>query len=1100
MDELSLLQKEISDLTNILSFITKTAIDLEGQVNRLHISEPPRSGSRELDLEKEGPDVDEAEFEVPVASGGAEIDAMKRKTLDRLAEVLARFKTIKSTRIKKERNSDAKHVASVIMVEDTEAKSVTFLCSKNEGLDTVDMRFLKKLEELLQNILNGKRTLFLLWTKTVFSTISNNGWAGSCSGGGQTESVDQVYDTIFDHLQSRVKYYSTMICGAIRKAKGISELPKMLTSPNLQQEFLRVTSREWQDNHGLHFNFRLGGIGEESISDKAVDCLSDLEEETLVQEVYSEFRYIFGNGVNQVPQIPTKNLLKKVYRIVRHPRQRPALKGLLRQAFHDNKRLFKQAWTSLLYLTRIFFAAVTFVDFATKLNFTCIRFQQVPAVEAFRPQNSDSRCPTEVLESLGHSSLPQNWRDFFQIPEKVADFITLSRSTRTVHGEIQLIIYTEDLMHAHENLTGKVFPYIGCSRKCCFFCELFRIGHGTFQARGTHLTLFPLWALPHTFPLQSLQVLRQFSILLRDNLRGILNMPYPPPRRDLLQQSSAALSTAQTVQREAPIFSTMSQTMTRMMLGPGGVSASEHQIEFLPSLEEPGYAILMGGPERRGVASVPIEEAEIFKTNHERRTSALEKMDEMPPTECLSRKLCRYCRKIATYKCSACWTYYCSKTCQKRHWMHHVFTCRVPGRPNDADFLKRAIRIATRDINAKNQEGLNKAMLYLLADDHICSSFGFNNCKTALEVLDLTCLYGTMFSKIGHAVSVLQKHLESGSLRKFVEQFCQFERHLAQITNSDECPCVTWFLDCLSPESFIIPNRDKATYDIWVTAMADTIESLGLTYRLENGYKLNESQVDVFSLYLAIQPNIRLIPDIYSSSWLKFGFCYCKSFSQRAELARQYLLLASSNATFDDIVSAYEKSSLADLMRTHGVDISKLEIQGVRLHRPPPCEYSVYRLMIGVEHALSGRFCSCFRVYAGRDCHAYSETHIDRESGTNFGFHLASSWERWQLLNFYKHLFHLPGFDPRCMAEATEDLDPGKLEIYLDTLVPDMRRKIFDRNRTNIMFPRLKNRLRGSAAGGQNIPHFHLPCDCKEHDVIGPSGISRLRLHANIIS
>lgn len=529
------------------------------------------------------------------------------------------------------------------------------------------------------------------------------------------------------------------------------------------------------------------------------------------------------------------------------------------------------------------------------------------------------------------------------------------------------------------------------------------------------------------------------------------------------------------------------------MLGPSGVSASEHQIEFLPSLEDPGYAILMGGPERQGFACVPIEEAEIFKTNHERRAFTLEEIGEMPPTRLLSRKLCRYCRKVATYKCSACWTYYCSKPCQRRHWMYHAFTCRVSSRPNDVDFLKLAIRMATRDINTRNQEGLNKAVLHLLADDQNCSSFGFNNCKTASEVLDLACLYETMLSKNLQAVSMLQQHLEAGCLRKTMEKFCQLERHLAQITHSDECPCVTWFLDCLSPESFIIPNRDKAKYDIWVIAMASAIESLGLTHRVENGYKLNESQGDVFNLYLEIQPNIRLVPDIYSSSWLKFGFCYCKSFSQRAELAQQFLLLASSSATFDDIVSAYETSSLSGLMRTHGINISKLEIQGVRLRRPPPCEYSVHRLIVGVEHALSGRFCDCFRVDAGRDCHVYYETHIDGESDTNFGFHLASSWERWQLLNFYKHLFHLPGFDPRSMAEATEDLDPVKLETYLDTLVPHMRRKISDRNRTNIMFPRLRNRLRGRTLDGQIISHFHLPCNCKEHDVMGPSGICHLR-------
>lgn len=108
--------------------------------------------------------MDETGFEVQVASEDTEIDNIKRDTLDRLAEVLASFKTIRGTRTPK-KNSDAKHVAGVIMVEDTEAKSVTFLCSKNEGLDEVDIRFLIRLVELLCTIkLNGNGFCSLLCT------------------------------------------------------------------------------------------------------------------------------------------------------------------------------------------------------------------------------------------------------------------------------------------------------------------------------------------------------------------------------------------------------------------------------------------------------------------------------------------------------------------------------------------------------------------------------------------------------------------------------------------------------------------------------------------------------------------------------------------------------------------------------------------------------------------------------------------------------------------------------------------------------------------------------------------------------------------------
>lgn len=169
MDELSHLQKEISNLTNILSLITKRAPDFEGLDNEPRVSELPRSEDRETNTETGDDHVDEAEFEVPVAAEDAEGESIKRKALDRLAEVLARFKTAKGTQVREERNSDAKHVTSVIMLEELGGKSVTFYCSKNEGLDDVDISFLRKLEDLLQNIaVNGKRTLLFVIENATF--------------------------------------------------------------------------------------------------------------------------------------------------------------------------------------------------------------------------------------------------------------------------------------------------------------------------------------------------------------------------------------------------------------------------------------------------------------------------------------------------------------------------------------------------------------------------------------------------------------------------------------------------------------------------------------------------------------------------------------------------------------------------------------------------------------------------------------------------------------------------------------------------------------------------------------------------------------------
>ncbi|KAG6361183.1 hypothetical protein INS49_009407 [Diaporthe citri] len=923
------LQRTICDLTNVLSLIMKRGPDLGDEDDEAPTSDSPTEEH-----------LDEAEFEDTVALGDAAACDIKQNFLDRLAEVLARFKTAKGSG--KKRNSDAKHVTSVIMLEEAGSKSATFLCAKNEGLDAVDSAFLKKLEMMER-----------------------------------TEKIDRVFDAIYVHLRPRVEYYSTLIRDSLEEASRRVSIPGRLTSREVQKSLHKATYRDWEDNNQLHFRLRLDATDEESISDKAIDCLSDQDEESLVQETYCEIRDLFGTVPPHHDQlIPTRNLLRKLYRILRHPRQRPALKGLLRQAVRNNQRLFKQAWTSMLYLARAFYAAVTFVDLATRLELENIQFRQIPAAVACRPNISDNRSPVEVLAALGCPPPTREWRDFFQSRGRVQEFVRLSSSkSKTVHGEVQLILHSESLAHSHERPTGTILPYVGCSKKCCFFCDLFRVRHGYFQA---------LFRAPqiHT------------SVCIRC----------------VIVPSSS--------QRSASTI--ISRIIHGTSRAEGGTnifySTADIKVEFLPAPGTPGYALVMGGPDKQEHDPVPIDEAERLKINHERRTSSLELIEEMPPTSEIYRKLCRACRSAARYRCSNCWTWYCSKDCQRRSWASHVFVCRVPGRPNDVDFLRWVIRRVKKELETGDEERIHNAMLYLLADDHICRTFGFSNCGSRLEVLNLVCLYSTILPRIGSAMKVLQQHLEGGTLGGLMEKFCRVERDVARVTLTDECACVTWFLQRLSSGSFLIPDMEEDSYLLWLLAVVDAVETLNLTQKFESKQKLNGPEADVLHLYIAIQPTLWLVPDVHSSAWVNFGFCYCRSFHHRAKLARRYLELAASPATFDDIVSAYETGSLADLMRNHGIDISDLERQGIRLHRPPPCEYRVYRLMIGVEHALG------------------YETHIDCECDVNYGFHLTRTWERWQLLNFYRYLFQQPGFDPRRMAEATEDPDLEGLENYLNTL------------------------------------------------------------------
>lgn len=349
-----------------------------------------------------------------------------------------------------------------------------------------------------------------------------------------------------------------MLYSAMKASRGATSSKPL--SQNVEDWLDKTTSMDWTDHNDDRFKFPFRKLGTKSVSDGGVDCLSDEEQETFVQKTYTELRQAFEYDAN-IPQISIKNLIKKVYRIMRHPRQRPAFKNLFRQAFHGNDRHFEDGWRQLLFLTRIFHAAVAFVDLAKSQIFTSIMFRQIPVAAAFSLANTGRRSPIEVLETLGYSSPTRPQREFLQ-SSKVKQFLQLARVKKTVHAEIQLIFYVENLNHSQKTSNSEVYPYIGCSRKCCFFCELFRIQHGTFDARGTHHALFPLWALPEILPPQSIHLLRGFASSLRDMLRSIFSLPTPLQKRDLLQQSSDAMSTAQAVQSEAPKYSTRPQTST----------------------------------------------------------------------------------------------------------------------------------------------------------------------------------------------------------------------------------------------------------------------------------------------------------------------------------------------------------------------------------------------------------------------------------------------------------------------------------------------------------------------------------------------------------
>lgn len=67
------------------------------------------------------------------------------------------------------------------------------------------------------------------------------------------------------------------------------------------------------------------------------------------------------------------------------------------------------------------------------------------------------------------------------------------------------------------------------------------------------------------------------------------------------------------------------------------------------------------------------------------------------------------------------------------------------------------------------------------------------------------------------------------------------------------------------------------------------------------------------------------------------------------------------------------------------------------------------------------------------------------------------------------------------MQEARRDVDPKKLEFYLDSLVPGFQKKIRNTLLGHATYPKLRNRIK--------YPHGRPKCVCVIHDTIATEGL-----------
>lgn len=496
--------------------------------------------------------------------------------------------------------------------------------------------------------------------------------------------------------------------------------------------------------------------------------------------------------------------------------------------------------------------------------------------------------------------------------------------------------------------------------------------------------------------------------------------------------------------------------------------------------DRPGFATVTSGWPKRSRKEMTLSEAEWFRLNFLREKHGLEGLDELPPEEPFRRKVCRVCNdRPAMLRCSACRKGYCSKTCQKRDWKYHVFVCRVPDRPDILDRLQWFLKTYPV-LKATLSEA--KLLAWTFSDNELCCTFGFNHCLLPGNVDHLVLLCTYAMRQFGR--SYVQQLIEQPYFLQSLRQRLLNDH----ICKPDEVrQALRWLSDPDIEKRFQDPVCQE-TYFHQEFALRLIQHLLKLPPNFASLVEFSVEEASLVRLYSRLCMPLMNIPTTLHREWFLFGFCYCRNEDQSEKLRQAYIHLAMTGVSLELIASHWTSQSLESLMTEQGVDVSSLTDQGIRFYPPGTSDIGAYRIICEVDHALAGRYCPCFRNFDPPETSTSfrSETHFSETTDTEYGFNGTEPWERWQLLNFYSHIFSLPSFDPREMQAAVNNPEGTKLDEYLNKLYPDFRMKLFSKYRTALMFPRFgRCVIRNDPTGCVLIVYEHVI-----HDMVQPIGLT----------
>ena len=315
-----------------------------------------------------------------------------------------------------------------------------------------------------------------------------------------------------------------------------------------------LKTRTWMDDNGYEFEIPINPLVQvDEISEAVLTGESFKDYDIAISNLFENIDKLCVETCKEIQEVLLKQLMSSMFDLWKGGRTRSAVQSYLQQHFGESHKQKKEAEKALLFLCKIYHGARKFIDAAERLRI----FKSIQCIPVFyqasSPNNntrSKTRTPLEVAKFMGLTVQGPDWLKYLN--QEGASFANIRKERhkqQNFHAEIQML-YHYDLLSPNER--KHTHPYIGCSRRCCLLCYFFILLYGGFSVRGTHETLIHRWEIPKGSPARNARPVAKIQFateqllgILGDILRGLFKTLRTSNHRELLAQSSDALSSAQ---------------------------------------------------------------------------------------------------------------------------------------------------------------------------------------------------------------------------------------------------------------------------------------------------------------------------------------------------------------------------------------------------------------------------------------------------------------------------------------------------------------------------------------------------------------------------